>query len=235
MPDFAVRATEEEIMDDLSCSGEVVDQTLRELEVINRLLGGNHVSVDGVSRLLKRNPDKQPALIADLGCGGGDILKLLARWFRRRNIKVQFLGIDANENIVAYARRSSKDYPEINYEAVNIFSDTFNQKKFDIVVATLFFHHFSSEQLADFLRRLKQQTSMGIVINDIHRHWLAYHLIRLLTKFFSGSSMVKNDAPLSVLRAFSKRDWQHILERAGITDYSIRWMFAFRWQVIIHC
>lgn len=235
MPDFAVRATEEEIMDDLSCSGEVVDQTLRELEVINRLLGGNHVTVDGVRTLLEKYPDKQPALIADLGCGGGDILKLLARWFRKKNIRTKFLGIDANENIVAYARSRSKDYPEINYEATNIFSDSFREKKFDIVVATLFFHHFSSEQLADFLRQLKTQTRMGIVINDIHRHWLAYHLIRLLTKFFSRSTMVKNDAPLSVLRSFSKSDWRHILERAGITDYSIRWMFAFRWQVIINC
>ena len=33
------RSNEEELMDDLDASGEVINQTLKELEVINRLLG----------------------------------------------------------------------------------------------------------------------------------------------------------------------------------------------------
>lgn len=233
MPDFGVRSVKEEIMDDLTCSGAVVDQTLRELETINRLLGGNYVTADGVNKLLRDHPYNEPVSIADVGCGGGDILKLLALQMRKKGIKATFIGIDANPHIIEYASKNTKDFPEIRYEAIDIFSDSFKEKQFDIVTGTLFFHHFSSEQLADFFRQLKDQVRLGIVINDIHRHWVAYHFIRWLTTLFSKSTMVKHDAPVSVLRAFSKNDWREILQKAGISNYTVQWMMAYRWQVII--
>jgi hypothetical protein len=48
----------------------------------------------------------------------------------------------------------------------------------------------------------------------------------------SKSSMVKYDAPLSVLRAFRKKDLKEILTQAGIKKFSIQWKWAFRWQVV---
>ena len=43
-------------MDDLTCSGEVVEQTLRELDFINKWLGGDQVTLDAVNRLIDRLP-----------------------------------------------------------------------------------------------------------------------------------------------------------------------------------
>jgi hypothetical protein len=103
-----------------------------------------------------------------------------------------------------------------------------------VVIGTLFFHHFSNESLSCFFRQLQSQTRIGFIINDIHRHWLAYYSIKFLTGWLSKSAMVKFDAPLSVLRAFRKKELIEILERAGITRYKIRWMWAFRWQVIVY-
>jgi 2-polyprenyl-3-methyl-5-hydroxy-6-metoxy-1,4-benzoquinol methylase len=229
---FAKRSYQVEIMDDLEQGGELIDQTLRELEIINRLLGGNRVTINGVSTLLKHRPDRI-ITIADLGCGGGDILKLVAKWGRKNKVYLQLVGIDANPNIVAYARNNSKNYSEISYEAVNIFSDDFKKEKYDIVLATLFTHHFTDEELINMLVSLKRQTRIGIVINDLHRHWFAYHSIKWLTYFFSRSSMVKSDAPTSVLRAFHKNELKTILEKAGIINYTLRWQWAFRWELII--
>jgi hypothetical protein len=44
---------------------------------------------------------------------------------------------------------------------------------------------------------------------------------------------VKNDAPLSVLRGFKKKELEEVLKKAGITDYSIHWKWAFRWLIIV--
>ena len=55
MPDFSQRSAHIEIMDDLTSSGPVIDQTLYELEVINKWLGGNAVTLNGLEKLLKRN------------------------------------------------------------------------------------------------------------------------------------------------------------------------------------
>lgn len=233
MPDFSIRAQEEELMDDLDSKGEIISQTLKELETINTLLGGNHVTINGIERLLNRAKIRSFS-IADLGCGGGDILRLIRRWSIRKNLKVELIGIDANPNIVKEAKASTPDSYEIKFESQNIFSSEFLSRSFDIVTGTLFFHHFTNEQLADFFRQLQRQTRIGCVINDIHRHWFAYHSIKWLTQLFSKSPMVKNDAPLSVLRAFKKDELVQIMNSAGIKTYSIRWMWAFRWQVIVY-
>jgi 2-polyprenyl-3-methyl-5-hydroxy-6-metoxy-1,4-benzoquinol methylase len=144
------------------------------------------------------------------------------------------LGIDANPNIVQEAAMSTPADYNIQFEAQNIFSEDFKKRQFDIVTGTLFFHHFTNEQLTDFFRQLARQTKIGFVINDIHRHWFAYHSIKWLTKLFSRSPMVQNDGPLSVLRAFSKSELIQILNDSGTKTYSIRWMWAFRWQVIVY-
>jgi SAM-dependent methyltransferase len=234
MPDFSKRSDGLEVMDDLNCSGAVVNQTLKELDVINQLLGGNTVTLQGLYTLLKKNKVKGPLHVADLGCGSGEVLRIIAHRFRTVYPQSAFTGIDANANIADYARQHVADSPEISILAEDISNDEFRLKRFDVILATLFFHHFTSEQLVQIFQKLKDQATVGIVINDLHRHWLAYYSIKLLTSVFSKSSMVKYDAPLSVLRGFRKKELEDILYKAGIKHYSLKWKWAFRWSLIIH-
>ncbi|MEM9024728.1 MAG: SAM-dependent methyltransferase, partial [Bacteroidota bacterium] len=55
---------------------------------------------------------------------------------------------------------------------------------------------------------------------------------RFLTWAFRGSHLVRHDAPLSVLRAFRKKELLHLLKAAGISGAQVRWKWAFRFQVI---
>jgi hypothetical protein len=68
-------------------------------------------------------------------------------------------------------------------------------------------------------------------MNDLHRHPLAYHFIRIVTKLFSSSVFTKNDAPLSVLRSFRKNEWMKFCQNAGLKNYTIQWKWAFRFVV----
>ncbi len=231
MPDYSKRSDELEIMDDLACEGPVVAQTLREIEFINRTLGGNGVTLNALGKLIPA-PTAGPVSVVDLGCGGGDMLRRIRRWSGGNHSRLDLTGIDANPFIVKFATDRTGPDTRVSFECVNIFSEEFKSRTFDIAMGTLFFHHFTNEQLIEFLRQLKGQLRIGLVINDIHRHWAAYHLIRLLTRLFSRSAMVRFDAPMSVLRAFRREDLRYILENAGFSDYTIRWMWAFRWQVV---
>jgi hypothetical protein len=56
----------------------------------------------------------------------------------------------------------------------------------------------------------------------------------LLTRLFSKSYLVKNDAPLSVLRGFTKKEWLKYLKKAGATHYAVKWKWAFRHQIIVY-
>ena len=89
MPDFSLRSTGIEIMDDLKIDGEVVPKTLKELEIINKVLGGNNVTINGIKQLIKGSQNGSPIHITDMGCGGGDMLKLIAKWARKNGHEVQ--------------------------------------------------------------------------------------------------------------------------------------------------
>src|SRR5690348_14797762 len=99
MRDLTTRATEAERMDDLQATGSDLEQALRELEIINYLLGGNRVTLNGVDRLLRKVSYDVELHIADLGCGSGDMLKLIRKRMDRRKRKVKLTGIDANPNV----------------------------------------------------------------------------------------------------------------------------------------
>lgn len=223
------RSEELEIMDDLDISGPVINQTLKELNTINKRLGGNQISVSSFKRL---HDTHQGLVLADLGCGGGDIMAEMARWSRKKNLESTFIGIDANPHIVDYAEKNTQEYQEISYQSINIFSDEFSRQSFDIIHCCLFLHHFSTEELIKLFKQFKKQAKVGVIINDLHRHPVAYWSIKILTTLFSRSSMVRNDASVSVARGFKKQELISILREAGIEKYKLNWKWAFRWKLV---
>lgn len=231
--DFSTRSSTIEIMDDLACDGEVVFQTLRELDFINQWLGGNAVTINALKPSWKSIPTGQEIIIADLGCGSGEMLRIISKLAEKENRKVKMVGFDANPHIIEYARAHSKDFSNISFETTNVFSKEFQDQQFDFVLSSLFIHHFTEEELIHLFSSLKKQTRSAIIINDIHRHPLAYYSIKWLTQLFSRSAMVQFDAPLSVMRAFKKNEFDAVMRKSSITNYSMKWKWAFRWQLII--
>jgi hypothetical protein len=80
---------------------------------------------------------------------------------------------------------------------------------------------------------MKNNSTLGFFVNDLHRHPLAYYSINLLTSIFSKSYLVKNDAPLSVARGFKKNELEDVLQQSSITHYQLKWKWAFRWLLLV--
>lgn len=229
---FLNRSSDKELMDDLNCSGEVLNRTLTEIEKINHWLGGDAITINGLNQINNNTPVPNPLSIADLGCGSGGMFKVINNWAKKHQIKVNLTGIDANPNVIEFARDNHKDL-NINFLALNILSENFKTHNYDIILCTLLLHHFLSEEIVELIKQLKDQARIAVIVNDLHRHPIAYYSIKWLTGLFSRSEMVKFDAPLSVKRGFTKKELIEILNKAGIQNYSLVWKYAFRWQLII--
>lgn len=229
---FKRRSYQPELMDDLDYSGAELPLTLRELAFVNRWLGGDAVTWNGLDRVIKRYGGRKPLHIVDIGCGGGDTLKLIAAWARHRQRPVELEGVDANPAIIEYARRHTAPAP-IRYRITDVFAADFQRRDYDIVHACLFCHHFTDEALVRLLRRWRTQARLAVVINDLHRHGFAYYAFTLLSGLFSRSRLVKHDGPLSIKKAFRRAEWERLLAQAGVDRYELRWRWAFRYQLII--
>lgn len=231
--DTTTRTDAPELMDDLSMHGTQLRDTLDEIASINRLLGGNKITLDGVVQLLAKVPKSEEIVIVDLGCGNGDMLRMLSNYADSKNWKFKLIGIDANQDTISYARELSALYPNISYLAKDIFSEDFEKMAYDIALCTLTLHHFSETDALQLMQVLKKRASIGVVINDLHRNALAYRLFQLVGFVFRLRMMSRNDGLVSILRGFKKEELVRFSRILNINNYTIRWKWAFRYQWII--
>lgn len=228
MINLSRRSCQKELMDADNIPFAAIAQTLKELNTINTRLGGHAITLEAVKKLVS---GKKQVKICEIGCGGGDNLFAIYKYCLKQGIPATFTGIDMNPECIAFAK---EQYPQLPCEW--ICSDyaklDWTDDRPDIIFSSLFCHHFTDEQLVQMMQWLQKNSQAGFFINDLHRHWLAYYLIKYITKYFSKSYLVKNDACLSVARSFRKKDWQRIFEEAGLAVPFIGWRWAFRFLVI---
>lgn len=230
MPSFHQRSYQKELLDRTDIPFEDIKRNMQELDFINTKLGGHDITLDGIVALMKSQIVFNSNLtIVEIGCGGGDNLRAIRKWAERIHLPVRLKGVDINPECITYAQQQKRnraiDFVVSDYKHV-LFED-----KPDIIFSSLFCHHFSEMELVFMLQWMKQNSKVGFFINDLHRHRLAFYAIKLLTKLFSKSYLVKNDAPLSVQRGFTRKEWNEIFHEAGIVNFNCKWRWAFRWLI----
>ena len=221
---FSSRIYEKELLDRDDIPFADIKKNMEEIKVINTKLGGFAITLAGLKALLG---NRRSAVICEIGCGAGDNLEAIHSWCIQNIIDVKLVGIDIKKECIEAARQN-RQLLFCTQWICEDYRDVLFRYKPDIIFSSLFCHHFTERELVPQLQWLKNNCAVGFFINDLHRHWLAYYSIKLLTKMFSSSYLVKNDAPLSVARGFRKREWLYLTRKAGLPDASVEWKWAFR-------
>jgi len=229
--DTTYRSKDIEIMDDLNMSGQLLINSLDHLARINRWLGGNKITIDGIKTILENQPKDKIISLVDLGCGNGDMLRKVAAFGRKNGYKFRLLGIDANQATIDYAVQLSATFPEINYRKEDVLSKEFEIHTYDIALCTLFLHHFEDAVALGFIQTLLKNAKIGVVINDLHRCRMAYYLFKILTSGIKNK-MTRRDGLTSILKAFKRIDLERFSEQINYKG-TINWRWAFRYQWII--
>jgi len=233
---FDERSDKKELVDDLALDDSALGKNLEELEAVNRWLGGRTTLISALDKVYRKHSstlENKTVTIADLGCGGGDLLRATHVWARAKHLKVNLIGIDANPFMVRYALQKSQADGAIRFMTLNVFCDAFKTMRIDIACLNTFCHHLGDPDLVTLLKQLRQQTSTAIIVNDLHRHWIAYLSIKWISRLLNFSYLARHDGPLSVLRAFRKCELIKLIKLAKVDSYQIRWHWAFRWEMIL--
>ncbi|MCL4301199.1 MAG: methyltransferase domain-containing protein [Anaerolineae bacterium] len=230
-PDLTHRSESQELMDDLSIGGAELAETLAQLRWINRLLGAAWPTLEGVNRLWRLAGRPVQLSILDVGAGSGDINRRLLSWATRRHIRLNLTLVDIHPDTCTVATAYYRDEPRVQVQQGDIFQLAAQQA--DIVTASLFLHHFPAAQVPDVLQAMLHAARLGVVINDLHRHWLAWAGILAATRLLSRNRLIRHDAPLSVRRGFRSADFRQLQELPKLTNLTYAWRPFFRYLVII--
>ena len=231
---FQYRATGAENMDDFSLSGQQLTDTLDDLARVNRWLGGHAIVRSGMKQIIEQLvlPTPHTLRVADLGCGGGETLRMLAAWAQKASIPILLTGIDANAATISYAREAARDFPEIDYLQANAMDESCPFDDYDVVICSLFLHHLEEPEQVRLLRNVMQAGVKAILINDLQRSVLAWLLFYPVSRILGLSPLSRHDGALSVRKSFHRNELAGLMKKCGIHTFSINWKWAFRYQLI---
>ena len=222
------------MMDDFTIVDDRLHGALDQLRWVNRLLGGYRATMAALAPYLRHARGRSVRLL-DLGTGVADFPEFVVRWAARRGLDVSVVGIDANEATVAYAdavldrRLPSALRSRVALRVADALALPYGDDSFDVVVCSLFLHHFEDQEAVALLKEMARVARDGVVVNDLHRHPLAYASIRALVHVLPVSAMFRHDGPVSVLRAFRGDELAALAAAAGLPGARLTWHWAFRW------
>lgn len=229
---FPPRNLRDELLDLDEAPYEEVRDSLKDVATVNRYLSGYRVLLHHVEPFLKSHKPDRPFRVLDAATGSADQPVALVKLARRLGISIHITAIDINTKMLRFAKEEVALYPEIKLVQCDILSLPFQDESFDLTVNSLSLHHFSWEKAVKILRSIYKAARLGMVVNDLHRSRIAHAAIYLLTRIFTRNRLTRYDAPVSVMNAFTPKEFQELSQQAGVEPYEIHRHFPYRIALI---
>ncbi len=223
--DFRTRSPASEWMDAPGIDQADLARCLDDLATVNSVTLARPPTVGFVRRAARGRAELS---VLDVGYGQGDMLRRLARWGRRRGIRLRLEGVDLSPASKAAAEAATPRWMRIDYRTGDVFDEP--PGSVDVIVSSLFTHHLHDADVVRFLRWMEVTARVGWFVNDLHRHPLAYYGFGALAGIAGWHPMVRHDGPVSVARSFRRRDWARLLGEARL-EARVRWHVPFRYCV----
>jgi len=230
---MSCRSIELELMDDPALETPRHVDALKGLERINWWSASVATVWKPIKTLAERT--REPSLrVLDLATGAGDVPIGLWQCASRSGVRVTVDGCDRSPRAVEYARaRARERQADVGFFQLDAVTDPL-PAGYDIVTASLFFHHLSDEQVISLLRRMAQAAKRLMVIADLERGLPGLYLAYAATRVLSRSDVVRTDGPRSVRAAYALPEIQALARQAGLQGVSVvrRWpcRFLLTWK-----
>jgi len=204
-------------MDDPGGDLAALHRTYARFDVVNFLCSG--WSATYRRRIRPLAEPGRPLTLLDVGSGGGDIARALARWAHRDGLELRITGIDPDARALdwtaARMERWSAGHPE---HCAPVFRQAASSdlvaagEVFDVVVSNHLLHHLDPEEVCRLLRDSERLARRLVVHNDLVRSRAAYRLYSVGVLPLAPGSFLRTDGLRSLRRAYVP---QELRELAG--------------------
>jgi len=226
------RSEQTELLDEDAHDPVELAANFRDIRRVNQLLGGTSTILRHLPPLLDRIPSGQPVTILDLATGAADIPLAVSRWAAKRGLPVTIVASDCAEDVLAMAQREIVGHPEIALTQYDARAVPLPDLSADIVLCSLSLHHFAPDDAVRVLREMNRLSRVGFILNDLNRSRLGYVAAWVAAHLTTRNRLTRNDAPLSVLRAYTPVELRDLLHCAGIDDAAISRHLWFRMAAV---
>ena len=220
--DFGARAAGPELMDADDLDADTYAAVIADLARVNSITRARPPTLAWLARA---TAGMTRFSLVDVGFGHGDMLRAIAHWARAAGKQAELVGIDLNPRSAPVAAAATDPALGIRWRT-GAAESLAGQP--DFIISSLVAHHMDDDELARFIGWMEATAQRGWLINDLHRHWLAWAGYRALAAVLGWHRIVQHDGALSVRRAFVRADWAPLL---GGIPADIRWHLPFRWTV----
>ncbi|WP_114854310.1 class I SAM-dependent methyltransferase [Brachybacterium sp. YJGR34] len=221
VPDLAARdrhATEE--MDDPHCDPRRLERTYARFRVVNAVVAGWHATYRRHLRPHLR--ERGPSTLLDVGSGGGDLARSLARWARRDGLDLRVTGIDPDPRAHAWAR-SRPPVAGVRFRRATSADLVAEGARFDLVISNHLLHHLAPAQLEGLLADSARLAGAAVVHSDIQRDRLGYALFALGAAPLSPGSFIRTDGLTSIRRSYTAPELARSVPATWSVSAPARW------------
>jgi hypothetical protein len=167
---------------------------------LNRLMGNARIATEALRVAVN---GRRPRRLVELGAGDGSFLFQLARRLASEWRGTTVTLLDRHDVVTAETREA---FARLGWPVDTVTGDVFDWLRQsppanDVIVANLFLHHFSCDQLAELLRASAAYTRIFVAVEPRRSAWAlaSSRLVGLL----GCNRVTRHDAPASVRAGFS--------------------------------
>jgi hypothetical protein len=200
----AARRVEAEVLDELAPDDQRARASRRDLRRIHRAMQTVSILRTAIARLSLRAP---PRRILELGAGDGSVMMRLARVLRPRWTDVELTLLDRHDLLDT---RMQAAYADVGWRVDAESADVFTWARgpvdvcYDLVVTTLFLHHFEFEPLRVLCAAIAARTRAFVACEP--RRGRTAALGSRLVGLLGANAVTRGDAVKSVAAGFTGQE-----------------------------
>lgn len=191
-----------ELMDDPACDPARLAATLRRFDAVNRVVSGWGAVYRRRVRPLLAGLGR-PARVLDLGCGGGDVVRRLARLAARDGLTATWLGVDPDARAIDVASAHGAAGRAVEFRRADSALLVAEGARFDLVLSNHVLHHLDRDELRAFADESRALSTGAVLHADIARSRTAYGLYAVGITPLAPGTFLRTDGLRSIRRSYT--------------------------------